>query len=224
MSNKQDTNTFIEPIKVEEKDFTADDLLAIQKYKDTGLRNILKYQEVDVFNFFELYMSGKTYAEIAKISKAPHQVVLYLSDKLRWYEKRTQYYEELSRHIIQKQQQTQLTNMNTMNTIQQALAKFYSDQFNKYLATGDKRFIEKIDTKLVTQYYKTIELTQKLFTQSLNGGKGSKSTQANHPLVNINVGTKGDASIEAEGQTVDINEDNIEDVIAGLLDSEKKDK
>ncbi len=223
MTNNTDDKS-IEPIKVEEKDFTADDLLAIQKYKDTGLRNILKYQEVDVFNFFELYMSGKTYTEIAKISKAPHQVILYLSDKLRWYEKRTQYYEELSRHIINKQQQTQLTNMNTMNTIQQALAKFYSDQFNKYLATGDKRFIERIDTKLVTQYYKAIELTQKLFTQSLNNGKTSKGNQINHPLVNINVGTKGEASIETEGQTVDIDEDNIEDVIAGLLNSENKDK
>lgn len=181
-------------------DITADEKAALSNYKKNGCPGITKLTEVDVFKWFQLYMSGKTYTEIAKITNKKKDLILYIANQSKWHEKRLQHYNDITQHLLDKIQQTQLNSVNTVTDIINSLSKYYGDQFNKYLSTNDKSIIKNIDIKLLAQYYKSMETLDKLVL----GGIGSSSPpSSSNPAVNVNI--EGDATIkQGDGDTLDI--------------------
>ena len=192
------------------EDMTSEEKQLLVQYKSNGCPNLGKISEVDVFKWFKLYMSGKTYAEISVITNRSKELILYMAHKAEWHKKRFSYYVDITANIDQKIRKTKMESANTVTSIISALNKYYGDRFNKYLATDDVKQIEDLDTRLLGQYYKSIETLEKIIGDSLD----SKGKQ--NPTVNVNIG--GNATIKKiDDNTIEVNEEK-EETPANLLE------
>lgn len=155
------------------EDMTSEEQNRVQQYKKNGCPNLLSVKESDIFRWFGLYMSGKSYDEIIQITKANKDVVLYISYKSGWHIKRMKHYNDLLNNLQEKMTKGKLDSTNAIVTMIAALNRYYGDKFNKFLANNDKTIIETLDTKLLSQYYKSMEMLEKLMSEHStkpNGG------------------------------------------------------
>lgn len=207
----------LEEIKPE--DMTEEEIGQLTLYVKNGLPGIQRVQESDIFQWFELYMAGKTYDEIARATGAQKDKVLYISHKQEWHDKRMQHYNDLLNNITGKLTHTKLGSINTMATIIAALNKFYGNKFNKYLKNNDESIIENLDTKLLTQYYKSMDTIEKLASDGRSKNPNSPDNGGN-PLIHMNI---GNATIQQnEGEPLEITEENAGDILKSLAGSKKK--
>ena len=197
-------------------DMTDKEKEALVEYVKNGRPGLMKVSDTDVFNWFSLYMSGKTYVEIAEITNTKKNLVLYMSNKSGWYTKRMEHYQDLADNYIEKIRRTKLDSVNTINTSIAALGKYYGDKFNKFLSTNDKTIIEDMDTKMLAQYYKAIESLEKIIGNSSSAGEGSKN-----PMININLGA-GITLEQKDGETLEINDENASRMLSALAKLENK--
>ena len=178
-------------------DFSPEEVASLQDYKKNGCPALVKKTEADFFQWFELYMSGKTYSEIAKITNTKRDLILYTSDKGNWHNKRMQYYSDLSDNMLQKCEASKIETLNTVTTMVSALNKYFGNKFDKFLKTKDETIIEELDTKLLAQYYKATEAIDKIIGGAVdNDGNGK-------PLVNITM-TGGGRVTQTGKNSVDI--------------------
>jgi hypothetical protein len=87
-----------------------------------------------------------------------------------------------------------------------ALNQYFGDKFINYLKTKNSKHIEGIDTKMLAQYYKSLEMLEKLM--------GANSNTPQSPSVNINVGSN--ATIEEKNGTVTVTDTSAKDLLAAL--------
>jgi len=154
MENKQLNHTSF--------DFSQEERESLDNYKSNGCPSLLKTSESDAFQWFELYMSGKTYLEIATLTNSKRDVILYFSEKCAWHEKRMAHYSDMSDAVVAKCMASKLEALDTMTTMVSALNKYYGGKFNKYLKNKDDSIIEEIDTKMLSQYYKVMDSIDKI--------------------------------------------------------------
>ena len=167
-------------LKKIENDMTEDEKMSLSDYISKGKPGFSNIVESDIFNWFTLYMSGKTYGEIAEISNKKKDLVLYMSVKSEWYNKRLAHYQDLSENMLEKLKRTKLDSIDTLNNSISALGKYCNGKFNKFLSTNDKSIIEGMDFKIFAQYCKSVESLEKIM------GEATK-TKDRKPSVNINM-------------------------------------
>jgi len=119
-------------------------------------------------------MYGKTYSEISKITNTKKNVILYVSDKGNWHDKRMVYYNDLSDNMLQKCNESKIETLNTVTTMVSALNKYFGTKYDKLLKTKDESIIEGLDTKLLGQYYKATEAVDKIIGASASGDDKDK--------------------------------------------------
>lgn len=183
-------------------DFSLAESESLNSFITEGCPGILSKTDSDMYQWFELYMSGKTYSEISKITNTKKDLILYISAKCNWHDKRMQYYSDLSSHMLQKCNESKLETLNTVTTMVSALNNYFGGKFDKFLKTKDESIIEGLDTKLLAQYYKATEAIDKIV--------GSSVDQDNKPpLVNINMTSS--AKVTQTGKnTLEIDTDSSE--------------
>lgn len=199
-------------------DMHEDEQKSLQDFISNGCPGLTKIEDSKVFKWFELYMSGKNYAEISQITKEKKDLIMYIAHKSKWHDKRMQYYSDISMSLTNKLKRVKLESANTVANAISALGKYYNDQFNKYLLTNDKGIIETMDTKTLAQYYKSIEVLDKIITPPTED-------TSKQPVVNVNVnsGTKVE---QKDDQTIEITtEDAAGDLLKALAKYQRsKDK
>ena len=201
------------------QDMTKEEKEVVLAFITHGCPGLLKVQQSDIFQYFQLYMSGKTYAEIAVITKAPKDLIMYLAYKSKWLEHRFKHYENISLNILDKVQQVKLDTANNLITIIKALGKYCELKYNKFLTTNDVSAIEGIDTKITTQYYKSIELLDKILNADENDDENKKPKQ---PLVNIHMGMGAKATIEQTGpKSLEITDETAGELVKALASMKK---
>lgn len=202
--------------KVQTSDFTEEEKQSLEDYRKNGCPGLIKLTDSQAFQWFELYMSGKTYSEIAQITRQKKDLILYVSAKASWHEHRMRYYGDMAANILNKYEQTRLESVNTMATGISALNKYFGKRFNKFIQTGDESIVEDMDTKLLGQYYKAIESLNKMVGASIDdSGKNGQ------PLVNINM-TNGKVTQTSEN-TIEIDtDDEASKVLAALVNKKLK--
>jgi hypothetical protein len=204
------------------QDMTKEEKEVVLAFINHGCPGLLRVQQSDIFKYFELYMSGKTYAEIAVITKAPKDLIMYLAYKSKWLDHRFKHYENISLNILDKVQQVKLDTANNLVTIIKALGKYCEMKYNKFLTTNDVNMIESIDNKIVAQYYKSIELLEKVLNAEEDADPNKKPKQ---PLVNINVGMGARVAEQVSGggqQTLEITDATSGDFLKALADMKKE--
>lgn len=181
-------------------DFTTEELESLQDFKSNGRPGLQHYvkNDQDTLRWFELYMSGKTYTEISKISNVKKDVILLVSETQGWCQKRTEYYNEMNDMVIQKYTQAKLESINTVTTMVSALNKYFGNKFNSFLATNDKSIIEELDTRLLAQYQKAQENMDKI----MGIAASSSDSDPKNPIVNINM--MGGKITQTDKNTIEI--------------------
>jgi hypothetical protein len=204
-----------------DNDFTDGEVERINTYVSNGcvgLEGLVK-DEHKVNNLFALYMSGKTYTEISKISRVKKDMVLYMAAKMKWYEKRMEYLDDIQNNITKKLTETRMESMNFISSLISMHHKYYGDAINQYLRTGDRDIIDGLDLKQLTQYFKSIEMLEKVLNPSnVNRGGGSNTT--------VNINTPGGKVEQVDEKTIEITPGNAGDALralAKLKDEEKND-
>jgi hypothetical protein len=201
-----------------DNDFTDDEVEKVNTYVSNGsigLETIVK-DEHKMNSLFGLYMAGKTYEEISKISRVKKDIVLYLSAKMRWYEKRMEYLEDIQRQMTKKLSYTRIESLNFISDLINCHHKYYGDEINRYLQTNDRTIIENLDLKSLTQYFKSIEILEKILNPTnVTKGGGSGTT------ININaIGSK----IDATDDSIQITPSNTGDILKALANLKDKKK
>ncbi len=180
-----------------DNDFTEEEAQRINTFVangSVGLDTLVK-DEHKVNALFGLYMAGKTYTEISKISRVKKDLVLYMSAKMKWYEKRMEYLDDIQNQMTQKLKNTRVQSLNFISDLINFHHKYYGDEINEYLRTNDRSIIDNLDLKALSQYFKSIEILEKILNPAnVNRGSGSGAT------ININ----------AAGSKVEATEDTIE--------------
>jgi antitoxin component of MazEF toxin-antitoxin module len=162
-------------------DITAKEFQALEKYKEAGLPSITSISDVGLTKALEMYMSGKTYHEIAKIIGTKKEIILYYAQKFNWYQTKMEHMEILDANLKERILQANLTNQNFMLQIQQFYLQKIGHKMNKYFATGDDELAAQVYTKDVEMYYKAVDLMNKLTTEKPAPG-------ARGPAVGLNLG------------------------------------
>lgn len=205
-------------LKKIDNDFTEDEVERINTYVSNGsagLESIVK-DEHRMNTLFGLYMAGKTYEEISKISRVKKDVVLYLSAKMRWYEKRMEYLEDIQRQMTKKLSHTRIESLNFISDLINCHHKYYGDEINRYLETNDRTIIENLDLKSLTQYFKSIEILEKILNPTnISKGGGSGTT--------ININAAG-SKIDATDDSIEITPSNTGDILKALANLKDKKK
>lgn len=204
MSNKE--------LEKRHSDFTPEELESLQDWKDNGRPGLTKINIDDTVQWFDLYMSGKSYSEIASICKVKRDIVLHASERANWVERKEEYYADISQNIIKKYKQAKMENINTMTTMISAMNKYFAKKFDKYLSTNDDSIIEKIDSKMLIQYQKISES----MTSLINEASGKKD-ESKAPTININMGDKSKIK-QNDDNTVEIEANNEEEEVKDILD------
>ena len=186
------------------EDLTPEEKTTLSNYIDNGCPGLVKIDDTKVFQWFELYMNGKGYSEISHITKDKKDLIMYVAHKARWNEKRMEYYNDMSGSLTNKLRNVKIQSADTVANAITALGKYYNDTFNKFLATNDRTVIENMDTKVLAQYYKSLEVLDKIIAPTSNSSDPSK------PMVNITLG--GGATVtQVNDKTVDITASSISD-------------
>ena len=180
-----------------DNDFTDEEVKRINNFVSNGsigLESLVK-DEYKINSLFGMYMAGKNYTEISKISRVKKDLVLYMSAKMKWYEKRMEYLDDIQNKMTDKLKNTRIQSLNFISDLINFHHKYYGDEINEYLRTNDKSIVDNLDLKALSQYFKSIEILEKILNPSnvnRNGGSGA--------TININ----------AAGSKIETSEDSIE--------------
>lgn len=180
-------------------DFTPEEKQSLDNFISNGCPGLSRVTDTLTFKWFELYMSGKSYTEIAQICKDKKDLIMYISHKTNWHDKKIAYLNSITSNLTQKVENAKIESTNTVATIVSSMNKYFGDKFNNYLATNDKSIIEDLDSKLLEKYYKSLEILDKLFDPAnKNIGQGNKTE------VNVNVGNNATVK-QVDNNTIEIN-------------------
>jgi len=186
-------------------DLTPDDKKDLEDFKRNGCPGIGALTDLKTYEALKLYMSGKTYSEISKCIKIKKIYIIYIADRAKWHENKIKYFGELSTNLLSKVHQARVNSANTITTMIESMTRYYNEKFDKYLTTNDPTIIEGIDHKILSQYYKSIEMLDKLIATKTNDGEKKKSS----PSVNININSANpqDDAIEVDVEDQESQED-----------------
>jgi len=176
-------------------DFTEKDMQNIQEYIAAGLPDIATVDGEKMARMMDLYLSGKTYRQIAMTVSVNKRIVLYLSHKFNWFALRMDYIKDLEESIRGRMIEAKLVNQDFLLQLIHMWQKKIGNKITKYLATDNEQFAKDIDLKEVDKYLKTVEMLHKLSSEKGGNAGGT-------PAVGLNLGDgvtierKGDNTVE----------------------------
>jgi hypothetical protein len=196
-----------------QEDFSEEESKELQVFVKNGCPGLTKVDEAKTFEWFQLYMSGKGYAEISKLCNVKKDLVLYIANKLKWHEKRMSYYSDLSSTLVTKTQAVKVESASTIASMVSALNQYFGEKFINYIRTKDSKHIEGVDPKMLAHYYKSIEVLDKLMGGGASGGS--------NPSVQINVGESAKIEQKSDG-SVSVTDTSAKDILAALSKYKKQ--
>jgi hypothetical protein len=197
-------------------DLSVEETASLANYIENGCPGLTKIEDAQVFKWFELYMAGKTYSEIAVITKSKKDLIVYISYKSKWLEKRTEYFSSIAQSMTTKITNIRTESINTVATIVSSMNKYFGKKFDSYLSTNDDTIIENIDSKLLEKYYKSLEILEKVINPT------AKDPAKPSP-VNINI-SSGASFQQSSDSSLDISMDEKPSDLMKRLVQDKKDK
>lgn len=198
-------------------DFSSKDLEQIRNYQEAGLPNIAYIDDIKLTRILDMYLSGRTYGQIAMTMGMQKQVVLYLSYKFKWFDLKQEYFIELEASSRPRVLEARLMNQDMLMQLQQMWRKKIGDNIVKYLATGNAEFSNAIDLKEVDKYLKTVEMLHKLDSERKPGQQ--------NPTVGLNLGD-GVTIVKKDDNSVEITpkQKTIEDALKQFADFRREEE
>lgn len=183
-------------------DLTEQDRTRIEAYKEAGLPGLTALEETKLARIMDLYLSGKTYRQIATTMQLKKDMILYLSDRFNWFLMRKEYLEDLEKSIRARLVEAKVVNQDFLLQLIHMWQKKIGNNIDQYFITGNVDHANNIDLKEIASYMKAVEMVHKL------GQKDGGST----PAVGLNLGDgvtverKGDGTVEITPKSAKIGE------------------
>jgi len=185
------------PAKViKASDMTLLNSQELENFISEGLPGIAKATETAIFEWFNLYLAGKTYDEIAKICNSNINHILYIANKFDWFNKKMSHYNGILTKLDQRVQASKLESAEFVLDVITFIHKKHGTKITDFIKTGNKELLKDIHLGELDKYFKSIEALSKLLA------KPPEMPQLpNQPGVHIHVGDskierKEDGSIE----------------------------
>jgi hypothetical protein len=137
-------------------DMSEEEQSLLTVYKERGLPGIARVSDSDVYAWFNYYMSGKSYSEIADQFGADLDKVLMIATKYDWFNKKSKHLENIHRKIGEKTQQAALESAAFLTDYVQFIHKKLGKNINRFLA-GDIDAAMGVSHKDLEKYFKAIE-------------------------------------------------------------------
>ena len=160
----------------------------------------------DIFRMREMYLSGSSYGEISMSFNQKKALVVFISERERWYAEKIEKAEMTAESLSQNYNYIKADSALFFTEIVDCLQKYYREQIKNYNKSKDPSIVEKMDFKPLQNLLKAREMLDKLMT------KDSGNVPPN-PLVNINMGS---GSVTESNGTMTLTPGNAE-----KLDSSK---
>lgn len=200
-----------------QSDFTQEEIDSLQDYINNNKPGLTSLKQSDIFSWVRLYMAGKTYSEIAKITKSRKDLILFVSKKQDWFGQKMEHYKDMSNSALSKYRQARMNSITKMTDMVIALNEFFGDKFDKYLSTKDEDIIKNIDSKMLAQYHKITESLDKMVEQELDPERARGNSG---PILGNNSKSSAVEQKE-EAIEVDVGDQNPSDILKALAEIKK---
>lgn len=176
-------------------DLSPRDLAKISEFKMAGAPGVTALKDTDLERIMDLYLTGKTYSQIARIMRLERTLLMYLSDRFKWYDLRRSYLSELEGAIRGRVIESKIASKDFLLQLTHMWEKKIGKKLETYLRTDNEAFADEIDLKEVDKYLKTVEILHRLTSE--------KSDSRPHaPAVGLNLGDG--VTVKKVGDTVEI--------------------
>lgn len=169
----------------------------VRQFREEGMPGLFQVQEEQVGKMFELYLAGKPYTQISRVTKVNRTLIMYMADKFQWFVARREYLHELEANIreriLQSKVETQDFYLGLLHMYQKKIGK----KVNAYLSTDNEEHANSIDHDDVKAMMKIAEGLHKLVSEPSVGKPVA-------PAVGLNVGENGINISKNEDGSVDI--------------------
>lgn len=158
-------------------DIVGKDADIVNDFIAKGKPGLRELTEDTTKKMFDLYLSGQTYRQISGITRESRALVMYVSQKVQWFERRQEYLVELENSKITRIVEAKLMHQDLLLRYVQAIHKKIGSQLNSFMATDDNKKLEGINLKEMEIYMKAMDRLQ----------KSTETPKAAGPLVGINM-------------------------------------
>lgn len=181
------------PVPVKEEpvtDISNEDLEKVNKFIEDGMPGLGLVDDGKMYRMMELYLSGKTYTQIARASRINKTMLLYLAHKFNWYGRRREFLTELESTMRIRLMEAKVVSHDFLLQLATLWQTKIGNKIEAYAASGDEAMASSIDLKEVDKYLKVVEMIHKI------GPEGAKKPreQDDRPSVSpvtINLGNQG---------------------------------
>lgn len=171
------------PAVVQTTDISKEDLLKIERFIEVGAPGFDLTDTTTVSRMMDLYLGGKTYSQIARVTRSQKELVMLYSHRLKWYTLKMEYLQELELHLKGRIVNAKVASQDFLLQLSQMYQKKIGAKMDKYLATNNEQEADKINLKEIDKYLKIVEALQKI-----SSDVPPKSSSGQGPAVGINVG------------------------------------
>lgn len=172
----------------------------VKQFREEGLPGLWEITEDQVTKMFDLYLAGKPYTQISRVTKVPRTAIMYLSDKFNWFIARREYLHEIESNIRERILQSRVETQDFYLSLLHMYQKKIGKKVNQYLRTEDEQHADSIDHKDVAAMMKIAQGLQEFISGSKAVGVPDRPVA---PAVGLNVG---------EGINITKNEDGSVDI------------
>jgi transketolase len=145
-------------------DFTAADLEKVRLFKEAGMPGVGAINQSMIERMTDLYLSGKSYAQISQNMRLKRDIILFLADKFHWYALKNEAVQELEKTLQIRAKEYKRRAPAFLLDLIQYLQNEMADQISKSLASGHNGS-GSLNLKMIGQYIKALEALNKMIIE-----------------------------------------------------------
>lgn len=199
---------------VQEHDLSQQDMNKVDKFFEAGAPGFNLGDQTKIVQLADLYLSNKTYSQIARIHRIPKELVMAYSYRLKWYAMKMDYLRELEEQIKSRVLDAKITSQDFLLELTQMYQKKIGRKMDLYFQTNIEAHADEINHKEIDKYLKLVEALYKLSSEPTQG------KQAPSP-VGLNVGEGVTIKKTVDGIEITPKQKSIEAMLAELADQRR---
>jgi len=177
----------LEPVKYP-PDMDPKEVAVLEEFVNEGLPLISKVDDNSILEWFNLYLAGKSYLQIAENTKSKIEHILYIANKFKWHERKMNHYNNVLGKIEQRVLATKVESAEFLLDVITFFHKKHGTKINDFIKTGKEDLLKNIHLGELDKYYKSLDALQKVLSKPLENPNLSPSAPPANPAVHIHIG------------------------------------
>lgn len=153
----------------------------LRSFKDNGMPGLAKTTDEQVVKMKEMYLNGASYTSIANAFRIKKAIILFLSEKGRWLEERSERANENLKVIQEVIPYIQNDNIVFLAEVSEFFKQYYRKKIEEYNRSGDDRIVQTTSLNGLEKYLKCFKLLQESV-------EGKTLDTPKNPMVHLHLG------------------------------------